>query len=123
VAANYPVLHAALQSRETNWVIVSSDVRYVAAAKLGEVVSIASAIVRFTRNSALLEITMRNHGGLKAMMWSWLRHVDLRRGIIVNHTEEIQRFLHSVCQSTECTTIDQRLRELQMHRVTEGAPA
>ena len=73
--------------------------------------------------AGLLEITMRNHGGLKAMMWSWLRHVDLRRGIIVNHTEEIQRFLHSVCQSTECTTIDQRLRELQMHRVTEGAPA
>lgn len=124
VAANYPVLHAALQSRETNWVIVSNDVRYVSATKLGEVVSIASAIVRFTRNSALLEITMRNDGGLKAMMWSWLRHVDLRRGIVVNHTEAIQHFLQSVCLPTDCTTVDQRLRELQMATAAaEDTPA
>jgi acyl-CoA thioester hydrolase len=118
VAANYPVLHAALQSRETNWVIVSNDVRYVSGAKLGEVVSIASAIVKHTRNSALLEITMRNCSGLKAMMWSLLRHVDLRRGIVVNHTEVIQQFLQDVCVPSGCTTVDQRLKEIQIENMS-----
>jgi len=117
VAANYPVLHAALQSHETNWVITSNDVRYVSGAKHGELVNIASAIVRFTRNSALLEITMKNTTGLKAIMWSWLRHVDLRRGIVVNHTADIQHFLAAVCVPSECATVDERLRQIQIEAV------
>jgi len=112
VALNYPLLHAALQSRETNWVIVSNNVRYISGAKLGDTVTVESAIVRFTRNSVLLEVAMSNDTGLKAIMWSWLRHVNLQRGIVINHTAEIQQFLQEVCIPCECTTVDERLQKL-----------
>jgi len=113
VAAHYPVLHAALQSREVNWVIVSTDVRYAAPAGLGESVTIESSILRCTRNSALLEVTMRGAQDLKAVMWSWLRCIDLRRGIVVNHSPEIHAFLQEAMLCVNSMSIDERVRTLR----------
>jgi acyl-CoA thioester hydrolase len=114
VVSSYPLLQEALQSRATNWLIVSTDIRYVAPTKLGETVDIESSILQFTRNFVLLEIAMTGASGLKAVMWSGLRHVDLLGGTITNHTAPIQEFLEKVALPCRATTLDERMRELRL---------
>jgi YbgC/YbaW family acyl-CoA thioester hydrolase len=114
VVETYPLLHEALQSRQTNWLIVSTDIRYAQAAKLGETVRIESSVLHFTRHFVQLEIAMLGQDGLKAVLWSGLRHVDLIRGTITHHKDEIQTFLERVVLPCTAANIDERVRQLRM---------
>jgi YbgC/YbaW family acyl-CoA thioester hydrolase len=113
VMCTYPNLYEALQSRETNWLVISTDIRYVTPAKLGETVDIESSVLSFTRNFVLLEIAMSGEAGLKAVQWSGLRHVDLIRGTIADHGAEMRAFLEQVVLPCGVDTLDKRVAQLR----------
>lgn len=116
VAENYLLLRDEMCSRQRNWVIVSTDVRYLAPVRHGDRVRIESSLVKIERHGVKLEIAMLDATTkrLKSVLWSQLRFVDLERNIIVNHSLPIQAFFDAVCLKTEATTLDQRVRELKL---------
>lgn len=115
VAENYPLLRDEMRSRQRNWVIVSTDIRYLAPVRHGDRVRIESSLVKVERHGVKLEIAMLDaaSGHLKSLLWSQLRFVDLERNIIVNHSVHIQAFFDGVRLHTEAVSLDQRIRELK----------
>ncbi len=115
VAENYPLLRDEMRSRQRNWVIVSTDIRYLAPVRHGDRVRIESSLVKVERHGVKLEIAMSDTatGHFKSVLWSQLRFVDLERNIIVNHSAPIQAFFDGVWLHTEATSLDQRIRELK----------
>jgi len=114
VAENYPTLRAEMLSRERNWVIVSTDIRYLQPAALGERVLIESSIFEVTRHGVMLEIAMIGAASsrLKALLWSKLQYVELQRGAIVFHSPEIQAFLADVQIDMEARDLEERIKAL-----------
>jgi acyl-CoA thioesterase FadM len=113
VAAEYPLLKEAMKSRSANWVISASEIRYVSPALWGERVSIESSVLRATRSGASLEIAMSGQDGLKAVLWSRLVYIDLKKGIVTSHPAQIQSFLEQVIASIEARTLEERVRDLR----------
>jgi acyl-CoA thioester hydrolase len=115
VAENYPLLRDEMRSRQRNWVIVSTDIRYLASVRHGDRVRIESSLVEVERHGVKLEIAMSDAvtARLKSVLWSQLRFVDLERNIIVNHSAPIQTFFDAVRLPTDATTLDQRVRDLK----------
>ncbi len=115
VAEHYPLLRDEMKSRLRNWVIVSTDIRYLLPARHGDWVRIESSLVKVERHGVKLEIAMTDAatGRLKSILWSQLWFVDLERNIIVNHSLPIQEFFDAVCLRTCATTLDERARELK----------
>jgi acyl-CoA thioester hydrolase len=115
VAENYALLHAEMQSRVRNWVIVSTDIRYLAQVQHGDRVTIESSLVKVERHGVRLEIAMTDAASsqLKSILWSQLYFIDLARRMIVNHPPAIRAFFEDVCLHTTAATLDERIRELR----------
>jgi acyl-CoA thioesterase FadM len=114
VAENYPLLRSEMLSRQRNWVITSTDIRYVQAAAFGERVLVESSVFGVTRHGVMLEIAMveADSSRLKALLWSKLQYVDLNRGAIVFHSEEIQLFLDGAQIQMGERSLDERVKAL-----------
>ncbi len=114
VADNYPLLRAQMTSRERNWVIVSTDIRYLQPVSFGESVTIESSVFDIQRHGVALEIAMLEAVtfSLKAVLWSKLRYVDLQRGAIAYHAPPIQAFLDEVSLDTGAHGLDGRVKAL-----------
>ncbi len=115
VAENYPLLAAEMQSRERNWVIVSTDIRYFAPVRHGDRVRIESSLVKVERHGVRLEIAMVDMvtSKIKSILWSQLYFVELARGIIANHSPMMQVFFDELCLDTRAATLDERVLELK----------
>lgn len=114
VADNYPLMRDEMMSRERNWVIVSTDIRYLRPTSLGERISVESSIFNITRHGVGLEIVMLEAATSrpKAVLWSQLRYVDLQRGAILFHTPEAQAFLEQVSCDIASSSLNERVKVL-----------
>jgi YbgC/YbaW family acyl-CoA thioester hydrolase len=114
VAENYPLLRAEMMSRERNWVITSTDIRYLQPVSCGEAVMIESSVFDIQRHGVGLEIAMLEAATSrpKAVLWSKLQYVDLQRGAIVYHAPSIQAFLDDISVDISAHGLDQRVKAL-----------
>lgn len=117
VATHYPLLRDEMKSRQRNWVTVSTDIRYVAPAEWGELVTIESQVLQVGRNGALVEMAMTADGTLKALLWTRLRYVDLARCAVTNHPADIQEFLQHLVSPVPARSLDERLAERRLQNV------
>lgn len=119
VAENYPLLRANMLSRERNWVVATTDIRYLQPVAFGEHVAIESSVFNIRRYGVDLEIAMLDASTSqpKAVLWSALRYVDLQRGAVAYHLPPIQTFLHEVAVDLGAATLDDRVKRLADPRV------
>ncbi|UXY13615.1 acyl-CoA thioesterase [Chitiniphilus purpureus] len=114
VIEHYPLLRTEMMSRQRNWVIAATDIRYLHPAALGECVIIESSVFNITRHGVMLEIAMLDAAAIrpKAVLWSRLQYVDLERGAIVYHPPQVQAFLDEVGVALDAASLDARVKAL-----------
>jgi YbgC/YbaW family acyl-CoA thioester hydrolase len=124
VAESYPMLFEEMKSRRRNWVVVSTDIRYLHPAAHGEAVDIESCLFNVSRHGVALEIAMLDPATsrLKAVLWSALRYVDLERGAIAQHAPDVQRFLDEAGCVMAQASLDERVKALVQAASAASAP-
>jgi len=115
VAEHYPELYQYSLLRQANWVVVSTDIRYLRPAAQGELVCIESSVIEAGSYGIKLEIAMlcRRAEELKAVAWTTMRWVDLTRGAVARHPPALQRIVDDLLLRVDEHSIDARTRILR----------
>ena len=87
-------------ARETgnNWFVTRHEIAYLRPAKLGEVVTIQTALIDVDASSLTVEGVMFDAAGtkVKAVQWTTFGYVDLARGRRAVHDTGMQALLDSI---------------------------
>jgi len=96
--SHYPLLVRQLNSKNKNWMVKYTQIRYQMPAFAREPVIIRTCIVDAGNTSVKLEFIMLDHKKekIKAMMWTDLRFIDLNTGRPTSHGQELIHFLQAV---------------------------
>lgn len=112
VIDNYFLLRKEMRSRQQNWVIAATDIRYLRPAACGDRLAVDSSIFQVSHVGVTLEIALIDpcSDSLKAILWSQLRYVDLVRGVVVRHPPHMQAFLEGVALDMPYAALTDRIR-------------
>lgn len=103
------------------WVVSKHEIQYIRPAFYNEKVCIQSDLIEAGESQLLLEMIMYdNHKqNIKAVLWTWFAHVNLKTGSRENHSPDFQQLLLNIRNDEVNVSegFNNRVNELiQMHR-------
>jgi len=104
-------------SRKTGlgWVVTQNQIAYLRPALLMEEVTMESQLME--AKSKFVQVEMRMYDAdrkLKSLLWAQFIHVDIRKGMSVAHSEELQLLFDRVCIPVQEQDFNLRMKALNV---------
>jgi len=104
-------------SRDTGlgWVVTQNQIAYLRPAILMEEVTMESQLTESRPKFIQVEMRMLDaERKLKSLLWAQFVHVDIRQGMSIPHSAELQELFDKVCMPLAEKDFNERLKVLNM---------
>ncbi len=111
-------LHEMARNSGLTWVVAQTNIAYLLPVNCMEIVTITSQLISYLPKSLLMEAVMWNEDKtkVKAVMWCYFAHFNLRTGKSQEHSEELLSFFNQIVSPLpEHTKFEDRSKYFRQH--------